>query len=87
MPLPTLLRFKDLQERGVVRSREQLKNLQKSYGFPLGRWMSPNTRVWTEGEVIDWLESRFSKGTTNKPVVITEKHISRRTRKSAAAAA
>ena len=83
--LPRLLRFKDLQERGVVNSREQLRLIQQNYGFPLGRWMTPNTRVWTEDEVAHWLESR-PEAIQNKAVVITEKHISRRTRKSVEAA-
>jgi hypothetical protein len=82
--LPTLLRFKDLQERGIVKSREQLRQIQQNYGFPLGRWMTPNTRVWTEAEIAGWLESR-PQAIENKPVVISDKHISRRIRKSAEA--
>ena len=85
MPLPTILRFKDLQQRGIVKNREQLENLKKNYGFPLGRWMSPNTRTWTEDEIAEWYQSR-PIATKNKPLVITEKHVSRRNRKSAAAA-
>jgi hypothetical protein len=84
--LPVLLRFSDLKARRIVHNRPQLKNLQMREGFPLGRWMSANSRVWTEEEVIDWIESR-PEATENKPVVITEKHVSRRTRKSTAEAA
>ena len=59
--MTTLLQFPDLQERGIARSWAQLKNLQK-HGFPLGRMLSPNTRVWTEAEVDDWLASRPVEG-------------------------
>ena len=52
-----LLRFRDIQERGIARSWAQLKNLQKR-GFPTGRMIGPNTRVWTEDEIGDWLASR-----------------------------
>lgn len=86
MALPSILRFKDLQQRGIVKSRAQLENLKKKYGFPLGRWMSPNCRVWFEDEVVSWIESR-PIATENKRLVITEKHVSRRNRKSAEAAA
>ena len=81
MPLPKLLRFKNLQERDFVRSREQLSNLIETCGFPLGRWLSPNTRVWDEAEVLAWLQSR-PIAYENKPTKITDKHISRRTRKA-----
>jgi len=32
-----LLRFRDLQERGIVKSWPQLKRLTEKYGFPKGR--------------------------------------------------
>jgi hypothetical protein len=85
MPLPVLLRFKDLQERGIAKSREQLSKIQEKYGFPLGRWMTPNVRVWTEEDVLTWLESR-PVATSNKPVRITENHVSHRSRKAEAVA-
>lgn len=59
--MTVLLRFPDLQERGIARSWAQLKNLQK-LGFPLGRMLSPNARVWTEDEVDAWLASRPVEG-------------------------
>ena len=52
------LRFRDLQERGVVDSWPQLKRLQEKYGFPLGRMLAPNTRCWDEAEVDVWIASR-----------------------------
>ena len=53
-----VLRFKQLKERGIVRSRPQLRNLIAISGFPQGRLLSPNCRVWTEEEVDAWFESR-----------------------------
>jgi hypothetical protein len=43
-----LLRYRDLKARGIVASWAQLKRLQDHYGFPLGRMLSPNTRVWSK---------------------------------------
>jgi predicted DNA-binding transcriptional regulator AlpA len=60
--MTTLLRFPDLQERGIARSWAQLKNLQRRYGFPVGRMLSANSRVWTEQEVDEWLVDRPVEG-------------------------
>lgn len=54
----TLLRMADLQARGVVRSRQQLKNLVADHGFPPGFLLSPNVRVFDEAEVEAWIASR-----------------------------
>jgi predicted DNA-binding transcriptional regulator AlpA len=56
--VPNLLRFKDLQQRGVVLSHAGLRHLQLHEGFPLGRLLGPSSRVWTETEVAAWLASR-----------------------------
>jgi hypothetical protein len=56
--MTVLLRYDDLRERNIVRSRPQLRNLQKNHGFPLGRMLSANTRTYTEAEVDEWLGSR-----------------------------
>lgn len=59
MTEPTvLLRFSDLQERGIVRNRQQLHNLTRDLGFPPGFLLSPNARVWDEPEVEGWLQTR-----------------------------
>jgi hypothetical protein len=58
MPLPQLNRFADLKAKKYVDSREQLKNLQTYYGFPKGKLISPNIRVWTDEEIEAWFESR-----------------------------
>ena len=54
----TLLRFSDLQDRGIVRNREQLRNLINDFGFPAGFMLTPNARVYVEAEVEAWLASR-----------------------------
>jgi hypothetical protein len=54
-----LLRYADLKDRQIVKSRAQLKNLIEKYGFPPGRMLGPNTRVWgEETEIAAWLDSR-----------------------------
>jgi predicted DNA-binding transcriptional regulator AlpA len=58
-----LLRFRDLQERGVVRSWPQLKHLQQNHGFPIGKMLSANSRVWDEGEVDEWVAARPTENT------------------------
>jgi predicted DNA-binding transcriptional regulator AlpA len=56
--VPRFLRFKDLQERGLVLSHQGLRHLQLHENFPLGRLLGPSTRVWSETEVAAWLSSR-----------------------------
>jgi predicted DNA-binding transcriptional regulator AlpA len=58
MPLPRLVRFADLADLDIVKNRPQLRNLVKHQGFPPGRLAGPNTRVWSEDEILAWLESR-----------------------------
>jgi hypothetical protein len=53
-----LLRFKDLQERGIIPNWPTLKARVRDHGFPPGRKLGPNTRAWTEDEVEAWLASR-----------------------------
>jgi|HubBroStandDraft_3_1064219.scaffolds.fasta_scaffold1049235_1 hypothetical protein len=52
------LRFADLKGRGVVNSWPALKLKIKKQGFPAGRMLGPNTRAWTEEEVVEWEDSR-----------------------------
>jgi hypothetical protein len=59
--VPRLLRFKDLQERGIALSHTGLRHLQIHQGFPPGRLLGPSTRVWTEPEVAAWLAARPSE--------------------------
>src|SRR5262245_33934195 len=56
--MTVLLRFRDLQARGIVKSWPQLKNLTEKHDFPKGKMLSPNIRTWTEDEVYEWYEGR-----------------------------
>jgi predicted DNA-binding transcriptional regulator AlpA len=52
------VRFRDLKGRGLADSYAQLDNLIRKYGFPIGRLLGPNTRVWSEDEIDAWLANR-----------------------------
>jgi len=58
--LPTQLRFRDLKARGVVTNWVTLNSWIENEGFPPGRLVGPNTRLWDEPEVVAWLEARPS---------------------------
>jgi predicted DNA-binding transcriptional regulator AlpA len=60
--MPNWLRYRDLHNRGVVRSWTQLRRLIKIYGFPPGRMITPNQRAWTDQEVDAWYASRPVEG-------------------------
>ena len=55
------LRFRDLKARGVVRNWPTLSSWIANEGFPPGRMAGPNTRLWDEGEVAEWLKARPTK--------------------------
>jgi predicted DNA-binding transcriptional regulator AlpA len=52
------LRFADLKERGIVSNWMTLHRWVESRGFPPGRLLGENTRVWTQEELDHWLASR-----------------------------
>jgi hypothetical protein len=56
--LPTQLRFRDLKARGVVDNWVTLNAWIDREGFPPGRLVGPNTRLWNELDVAAWLEAR-----------------------------
>jgi len=53
-----LIRYPNLVEKGVVKSRMTLKRLIDSQGFPPGALITPNCRCWDEEEVDRWIASR-----------------------------
>ena len=53
-----LVRFRDLKDRNIVRNHPTLTRWIKLHGFPPGRLIGPNTRVWLESEVEAWIMSR-----------------------------
>jgi hypothetical protein len=57
MPI-ILVRYPDLQRRGIVNNRFTLRNWIKHRGFPPGRLIGPNTRAWSLEEVEAWIASR-----------------------------
>ena len=56
--LPKLLRFRDLKERGWANSHFQLNSMIERLGFPAGRLLSPQIRVWDEAELVAWFATR-----------------------------
>ena len=58
MTPPTFLKFEDLKARRIVENWQTLHNWVAREGFPPGRKLGPNTRVWTEAEISEWLNSR-----------------------------
>jgi predicted DNA-binding transcriptional regulator AlpA len=63
-----LLRFKDLQARGIVNNWPTLKRWVAARGFPSGMYLGPGTRVWRESDIEAWLNSR----PTTRKEVLTE---------------
>jgi len=68
-----LLRFKDLQARGIVNSWPMLKRRVERDGFPVGILVGPNQRAWIEEDVEKWVKSRPTTGTALKGVAKTGK--------------
>jgi predicted DNA-binding transcriptional regulator AlpA len=52
------LRFRDLQARGIITSWPILKRRVDHDGFPPGKKVGPNTRIWEDTEVDAWVDSR-----------------------------
>ena len=63
--LPKVIRFADLKAAGVVGNRVTLRRWQENpnINFPLGRLIGPNTRIWTQSEIQDWIASRPADNT------------------------
>jgi predicted DNA-binding transcriptional regulator AlpA len=56
--IPRLLRQADLEKLGISDSYQRTKHLEETQGFPRGRLLGPNTRVRTDDEILEWLDSR-----------------------------
>ena len=56
--MTVLLRFSDLRDRGIVNNRATLGRWIEQIGFPAGIKLGANTRVWTEKEIDEWIDSR-----------------------------
>jgi len=64
------LRYRDLKERGLFNNRVTLALWIRDHGFPPGRRVGPNTRLWDEAEIAAWLASR---PTESKPAPETRR--------------
>jgi hypothetical protein len=53
-----LWRYSDLHERRIVSNWATLSRWIRTQGFPPGRKLGPNTRVWFPAEVLAWVASR-----------------------------
>ena len=53
-----ILRFPDLKNAGIVNNRATLYRWIKNHGFPPGVMLGPNSRGWSEADILDWLSSR-----------------------------
>ncbi len=56
--MATYLRFDDLRQRRIVNNRVTLGNWIRDRGFPPGILAGPNSRLWPEDQVDEWLASR-----------------------------
>lgn len=61
------LRYKDLESMGIARSWTSLRYKIKHNGFPIGRYIGPNSRAWTVEEVQSWIDALPSKKPARKP--------------------
>lgn len=52
------LTFADLVARGIVSNRTTLMRWQRDQGFPTGQLNGPNSRRFSEDEILNWLASR-----------------------------
>jgi hypothetical protein len=64
-PLPRFVRYRHLQDAGIIDSWQTLCRLIDEHGFPPGIFLSPNVRAWNVDEVERWLAGRPSQ---RKPV-------------------
>jgi predicted DNA-binding transcriptional regulator AlpA len=63
--MTVFLRFRDLKARNICANHTTLLRWIAREGFPPGRLLGPNTRVWSEEEVNAWLASRPIGGRKN----------------------
>ena len=74
-----LLRFRDLQERGVINNWPMLRVRIRRDGFPPGRMIGPNSRAWTEVEIEAWIKSRPTAGPAPRGAAKTRRGRPRKT--------
>jgi hypothetical protein len=52
------LRFRHLVEMGIVQNWTTVLRWIKHEGFPSGRLVGKQTRLWTRAEVVEWIDGR-----------------------------
>jgi predicted DNA-binding transcriptional regulator AlpA len=57
------VRYRDLKERGLINNRVTLGRWIESGGFPPPLKIGPNTVVWPEHEIDEWLATRERRHT------------------------
>jgi hypothetical protein len=57
-PVGQWLRFRDLKASGLVSSWAGVIHLVETAGFPCGRLLGPNVRIWEVREIQEWLDAR-----------------------------
>jgi predicted DNA-binding transcriptional regulator AlpA len=70
------VRYKYLEEKGIISNRMQLARAIERYGFPKPVALGENTLAWPLDEVQSWLKSRPRRvpktGASKRPAAIVE---------------
>jgi two-component sensor histidine kinase len=83
---PVILHFEDLREKGLFRTWNTLNSLIDTKGFPPGRIIATR-RVWTEGEVLAWIEAQPTADRLACRGDATRRHLNKVAREAAASSA
>jgi predicted DNA-binding transcriptional regulator AlpA len=72
----SFVRYKYLEENGIISNRMQLARAIERYGFPKPVALGENTLAWPLDEVENWLKSRPRRmpkcGGKKRPTAIVE---------------
>jgi hypothetical protein len=71
------LRLRDLHEARIADSYNQINNLIRNEGFPVGCRLGANTRVWWLPDVIEWLDKRKPAAVPKEPPSHAARHTGR----------
>jgi predicted DNA-binding transcriptional regulator AlpA len=71
-----LVRYKYLEEEGIISNRMQLARAIEKYGFPQPLALGENTLAWELSEIEDWRKSRPRRtpktGASKRPAAVAE---------------
>jgi hypothetical protein len=54
LPFDGMIRYADLKRSGIIHDYHHFERL-KAIGFPAGRWLSANVKIWTPEEIGTYL--------------------------------